>query len=230
MITIATVLGFSLTYGLGRWQLDRAFYKESLAKSWEYQSTLPTLEVDSLISGRELEKYVHRRVKLTGIWLPKRTFFLENRQMNGKEGLYVYTPFAMEHTKKLILVQRGWVARNFLDREQLPDIATPSGLVTMNGKIALGPGKLFQIGKSPLGKLRQNIELSDYIKETGLDLLPVCVLQTDPDGEGMSRNWPVLNAGVQTHYGYAFQWFALSALISILYIWFQIFKRFIPAK
>ena len=31
-------------------------------------------------------------------------------------------------------------------------------------------------------------------------------------------------AGVHKHYGYAFQWFALSALILGLYVWFQLIR------
>jgi surfeit locus 1 family protein len=45
--------------------------------------------------------------------------------------------------------------------------------------------------------------------------------------EGLLREWPLVGTGVATHYGYAFQWFALSALIAILYVWFQIVRRFI---
>jgi surfeit locus 1 family protein len=55
----------------------------------------------------------------------------------------------------------------------------------------------------------------------------VSVLQTDPPAEGLSRDWPSVNLGVDKHYGYAFQWFALGGLIALLYGWFQIVKRFI---
>jgi len=32
----------------------------------------------------------------------------------------------------------------------------------------------------------------------------------------------VVASGVEKHHGYAFQWFGLSALIALLYVWFQI--------
>jgi surfeit locus 1 family protein len=32
----------------------------------------------------------------------------------------------------------------------------------------------------------------------------------------------VVASGVEKHHGYAFQWFGLSGLISLLYVWFQI--------
>jgi surfeit locus 1 family protein len=39
------------------------------------------------------------------------------------------------------------------------------------------------------------------------------------------RDWPVVNAGVEKHHGYAAQWFALTALIVGLFAWFQLRRR-----
>ena len=47
------------------------------------------------------------------------------------------------------------------------------------------------------------------------------VQQTGAASEGLLRDWTEPGSGVEKHYGYAFQWFALSALIAILYVWFQ---------
>jgi surfeit locus 1 family protein len=45
-----------------------------------------------------------------------------------------------------------------------------------------------------------------------------------PPQDGLLRQWPEPAADVQKHYGYAFQWFALCALILGLYVWFQIVR------
>ena len=45
--------------------------------------------------------------------------------------------------------------------------------------------------------------------------------QTGVPSEGLLREWPEAASGAPKHYGYAFQWWALSALIAILYVWFQ---------
>ena len=36
--------------------------------------------------------------------------------------------------------------------------------------------------------------------------------------------WPAPAVNVQKHYGYAFQWFAMSALVVGLYVWFQLIR------
>ena len=42
--------------------------------------------------------------------------------------------------------------------------------------------------------------------------------------DGLLRHWPAPDLGLHKHYGYAFQWFALCALIVGLYVWFQIVR------
>ena len=41
-------------------------------------------------------------------------------------------------------------------------------------------------------------------------------------GDGLRREWPLPALDVDRHYGYAFQWFALGALMTGLYVWFQL--------
>jgi len=40
----------------------------------------------------------------------------------------------------------------------------------------------------------------------------------------------VVGTGVDKHYGYAFQWFGLCGLMALLYVWFQIVRRFIRPR
>jgi surfeit locus 1 family protein len=61
-----------------------------------------------------------------------------------------------------------------------------------------------------------------FAAEISLPLLPVSLLQTGATDEGLLRDWAAPNLGVEKHYGYAFQWFALCALVVALYVWFQL--------
>ena len=120
-----------------------------------------------------------------------------------------------------VLVERGWVQRNFVQRDKLPPVATPPGAVELRGRMAPPPGKLYEFSGAGLGPIRQNIELAQFRAETGLALLDLAVQQTGEPSEGLLREWPEAASGAPKHYGYAFQWWALSALIAILYVWFQ---------
>jgi surfeit locus 1 family protein len=163
-----------------------------------------------------------RPVLLRGRWLPEHTVFLDNRQMQGKPGFDVLTPLRIEGADAAVMVQRGWVQRNFMQRESLPPVATPPGLVEVRGRIAPPPPKLYDFRGPAGGAIRQNLDLGQFRAASGLPLLTsLSVQQTGPASEGLLRDWTEPGSGVEKHYGYAFQWFALSALIAILYVWFQ---------
>ncbi len=164
---------------------------------------------------------LHRPVILRGTWVTRHTIFLDNRQMQGKPGFFVVTPLKLEGGNSAVLVQRGWMPRNFADRDKLAAIETPAGVVEVRGRMAPQPSKLYEFAGVESGPIRQNVDLVQFRAETGLALLDLTVLQSGGPSEGLLRDWPEAASGVEKNYGYAFQWWALSALIAILYVWFQ---------
>jgi surfeit locus 1 family protein len=95
-------------------------------------------------------------------------------------------------------------------------------LVEVQGHLAPWPSRLYDFGGAEEGPIRQNLDLQAFRQETKLGLLEVTLLQSGPASEGLLREWPVVASGVEKHHGYAFQWFGLSGLIALLYVWFQI--------
>ena len=165
---------------------------------------------------------IHRRLVVTGRWLPNHTVFLDNRQMNAKPGFFVLTPLQIEATGEVLVVQRGWAQRSFTDRAALPSVQTSEDRVQIEGHLAPWPSRLYDFGGAETGPIRQNLDLNAYRQETGLKVLEVTLLQSGGPSEGLLREWPLVASGVAKHHGYAFQWFGLSGLIALLYVWFQI--------
>lgn len=241
LITVAAVLGLALTLSLGRWQMQRAAGKQQLFDAVMRQQGLPPWGNAQLAASRPGDgqaaqdaAWLHRPVQLQGRWLPEQTLYLDNRQMQGKPGFFVLTPLrlAPPHGDVVIAVQRGWVPRNFLDRTALPPVQTPEGLVTVQGRMAAAPSRLYEpgggAGADPDGKksrIRQNVDIAEWAAASGLPLGNWSLLQVGDASEGLRRDWPVATAGVEKHHGYAFQWFGLAALITLLYVWFQIVRR-----
>lgn len=222
MLTTAALLVAALTFSLGQWQLRRAVQKQNMQLAIEAQSNQSILKALDLADPDILKDAVHRRATLKGFWRAEHTVFLDNRQMNGKTGLIAITPLVLDGTGQIILVQRGWVLRNFSDRAKLPDIQTPAGLVTVRGRMAPPPSKLYEFKGLDNGRIRQNIDIPSYSREIALPLLPVSMLQMGPANEGLLRDWAAPNVGIAKHHGYAFQWFGLCALVVGLYVWFQL--------
>lgn len=222
LITLAALLVAGATASLGQWQLRRADQKDALQTAIESQKTLPALDSRALSAIKNIATELHRPVTVQGVWLAAHTVYLDNRAMNGKTGFWVLTPLALQGSAQVVMVQRGWVARDFLERSRLPEVVTPAGLVTVQGRIAPPPSKLYEFKGADTGRIRQNLDLVAFGAETGLPLLNGTLLQTGAPGDGLLRDWPAPNWGLDKHYGYAAQWFALCALVLGLYVWFQL--------
>lgn len=222
LVTLAAVVVAATTFSMGQWQLRRAAEKEALQTAITAQGNLPVLDAQALADEGRSGHVMHRQATLKGIWRPAYTVYLDNRPMNGTSGFMVVTPLALDGSAQIILVQRGWVQRDFLDRAHLPEISTPAGPVTVGGRIAPPPSKLYEFKDEQSGRIRQNLDIPAFAAQTGLALLEVSLLQTDVADDGLLRQWTAPNLGVDKHYGYAVQWFALCALAVMLYGWFQL--------
>jgi surfeit locus 1 family protein len=181
--------------------------------------------------------WVHRRASLRGQWLHESTVYLDNRNMtlqgSHRYGFYVVTPLLLEGSSAVLWVQRGWVPRHFQDRQLLPPVPQASGTVQVEGRLMSQVSRIYELQSdaptpptAPSGtmpsKIWQNLPAVDFRPRA---LLPAALLQgsseiADPS-DTLQRQWPAIDTGVAKHHGYAFQWFALSGTLLILYVWFQ---------
>ncbi len=232
VVLVAAVLAAALTARLGVWQLDRGAQKQALQRAIDERGTLPPLGLRELAATPDAAEAQHfRQVHLQGRWLSAHTVFLDNRQMNGHPGFFVVTPLLLG-PGDAVLVQRGWAPRDFVDRTHLPVVPTPEGVVSIAARIAPPPSRLFDFGGSETGPIRQNLDMAAFAREAGVPLRPLSLLQLDPaePADGLQRQWPAPAVDVAKHHGYAFQWFALCALITGLYVWFQLIRPRLAAR
>jgi surfeit locus 1 family protein len=230
LVTLAAVVGASLTARLGWWQLDRAAQKTALQTALDERARLPSIDGPASLAAtiEAAQAQTHRAVRLVGRWRAAHTVFLDNRQMNDRVGFFVVTPLLLADGSAVV-VQRGWLPRDFERRDHIAPVPTPDGEVVVEGHIAPPPSRLYEFSGGDSGRIRQNLDLDAYARETGLALRPLSVLLADSPataGDGLRRDWPAPSAGVAQNQGYAAQWFGLSVLIVVLYVRFQL----IPAR
>ena len=109
IVLLAALATMALTARLGWWQLDRAAQKKALQATIETQAAAPELPAAALPfdeAGAQRERY--RRIVVQGEWIPARTVYLDNRQMEGRPGFFVLTPLKLP-AGDAVLVQRGWL-------------------------------------------------------------------------------------------------------------------------
>ena len=126
-------------------------------------------------------------------------------------------PLRLTDRDEVLWVNRGWAPRNNENRETLPPIKTPTGIVNVEGIVFAHPGKVYELGDGkPLAslgkpKIEQNFNLVAEGDLRGWTQAPF-ILRAEEVGieDGLLRGWAPLTSGVDRHYAYAFQWFALA--------------------
>jgi cytochrome oxidase assembly protein ShyY1 len=168
-----------------------------------------------------------RRMTARGHYIPEAAIWLDNRPRplpaggsgnTAQAGFYLMMPFRLEGGDELLWVNRGWAPRNPENRETLPPIETPVGRVNLEGIVFPHPGRVYELGSSkatpPINqpRIEQNFNLEGEAKLHGWTQSPF-ILRLEESGvqDGLLREWAPLTTGVDRHYAYAFQWFALAA-------------------
>jgi surfeit locus 1 family protein len=95
----------------------------------------------------------------------------------------------------------------------LPQVPTPAGPVVVDGRINLPPARYLELAAdSDTGPIRQNLDIARVAAASGLPLLPFIVEQTRDTGDGLVRDWPAPDFGIEQHKSYMVQWYSLAAL------------------
>jgi surfeit locus 1 family protein len=216
---IATVLVMAIGIAAGQWQTRRAAEKEATAVRLSERAAAPPLTIDARpLSADQVE---YRSVSVSGEFLPNWPVYLDNRPYQGIAGLYVLMPFRIASSRMHVLIARGWVPRDPANRTRLPAIPTPAGMITVQGMAKRNPGRLLQLGQQDAlrpGAILQNLDVAGFAQASGLQMQPFLLEQSSPLPDGLKRDWPPPSTGIDKHRGYAFQWFALTAMAFIFFV------------
>lgn len=227
--TIAALLIVALTLSLGMWQLRRADEKRALRARVLQAAATAAMPVP--VAPVEAARLDGLRVSVRGRFLPERTVLIDNRTYKGVAGFHVATPVRIEGSQLHLLVLRGWVARDPRERQRMPEVTTPAGVVELEGLAEASIGQALELRKAPAPgpdeRIWQNLALDRYARWSGLSLQPVLLRQADLPriDDGLVRDWPEARVDVDKHLGYAAQWFALAAATFGLWAWFTFFRR-----
>lgn len=211
---VVMVIGFSL----GQWQMRRADQKQAIEVKLDARGKAPVLGSEALNGDATALEF--RRIRLEGEFLAGWPLYLDNRPYQGRAGLYVLMPFRLTGSAKVVMVERGWIARDPQDRMRLPALSTPPGTVVIDGVLRRSPGHLLQLGQAPLlqpGAILQNLNLAEFARSSGLPVQPVLVDQMSDTSDRLLRDWPRPSSGIERHLGYAFQWYALTAMAAVFF-------------
>ena len=197
---------------LGQWQARRADEKRAIGAALDQSARSAPVELtpDAPVS-------IHQRVVARGPFVAERTVLLDNKLRRGRPGYEVVTPLRLGSSDSHVLVNRGWLAAA-PTREVVPQIRTPAGEQRVEGIVLERLPQALQAGAAPSGRVRQNLVVADFAAETGLRLQPVVIEQHSPLDDGLLREWPRPDLGIDKHESYSLQWYSLAALAIVLVI------------
>jgi len=213
---------------LGRWQLHRADERRAVRAQIEAGRARPPIALASDTPPAELQAW--RPARARGTWLHDLTVLVDRNQ-EGRPGQWVATPLLLEGSRTAVLVLRGWVPRP-LPGQPATEIPRPAGPQDVQGELALRVPRLFELwsfgGKEvaqlparlPAGGAPpevQNLDLQDYARATGLELLPAVLEQTGP-ASGLAGEWPQPSIDSDQNMGYAMQWFGFTGIAVVAWL------------
>jgi surfeit locus 1 family protein len=222
--TLAAIVTVALCVTAGNWQHRRMLEKEAQQRAIALATTLPAVPLPNDVDDWRGWRY--REVTVTGKFDARRQILVDNRVHAGQAGFDVVAPLALDDGRT-VLVDRGWTPGG-PTRAQLPQVPAAPGHVTLRGRVEIPPADYFELGGGavPSGALWQHLDPARFARATGIDVLPVVIEALDaPEPDGLARDWPMPDAGIEKHLGYMVQWYTFAALAAGLWAWFTFWRR-----
>lgn len=214
---------------LGFWQLSRAEEKIEWQVAADTASQLDPIPIaEAPLPLTSERRYI--RVELTGRFESEQQFLWDNRIHKGLAGYEVVTPFRLVNGQ-LVLVNRGWV-RADQRREVLPDVdfastevETMSGVLTQPS-IGFSSGPAVDPAAQRWPKRMQHFAFAELNAALGEPVLAGVVQNLSSSARNSvpmyNDVWQPVSTGPERHYGYAFQWFAMFAALTLLFFYLNL--------
>ena len=220
LIFAITFCGFIV---LGFWQIDRADQKNVLNSNYSDRQQEATIVLDKNNIMDEKSSLLWRKVEFEGSFLNKQNIILDNQIFNQIAGFNIITPFKINGSNSIVLVNRGWHP-NLKNREMLPVINEIKGERSLLGYIAGFPVSGIKLGKNNIETLNSQIfrfqrldtlELNYFLSA---NVMPYMIYLDPIIDKEFYENFKLPAPDSQKNYGYAFQWFAFAITLLIIFI------------
>jgi surfeit locus 1 family protein len=226
--TVAAFATVILCVMAGNWQHRRMLEKEALQERMHAAAALPPVALPADVA--DWMPWRFRQVIVTGRYDAPRQILIDNKVHAGRAGYDVVTPLRLDDGR-VVLVDRGWIGVG-ATRAVLPGVPPAQGTTTLRGRIDIPPRDYYELGerKAPSGPLWQHLDPARFAQATGVSVLPIVIDALDAtDGGQLVRDWPMPDAGIDTHLSYMIQWYVFAAMAAGLWLWFTFRPKPVPA-
>jgi len=221
------VLGLcGLFIKLGFWQLDRAAQKEAKHQVYQTQAAQPMVSLNDTFNRfnpPNPETLLWREVTTQGHYQPVAQVLLDNQIHQSQAGYQVFSLLAWQPDQPWLWVNRGWLPLTG-DRQTSPDLPLATQMQTLQGRLTLPPAAPLLLQPEITEQLNPNlwrvqrIDLAVLAEYVNQPTLPYVLTLTEPQASSLQPIWQPPGNNAQKHYGYAFQWFAFTVTLIVIYL------------
>ena len=218
-IVIATIAGVFFLSSLGVWQLQRAEEKKQIHLENESRKNSAPQTFSFPITDPASLRF--QRIRVQGRFISNKQFVLDNRYLDHQVGFNILTPFKLDNSDKVVLVDRGWLPLKG-PREKLPIIDVDENLRTLVGTVYVPYGKAFSLGEIDNSiswpRLIQYLDFKELSIRLEHELLPLSLRMEANQADTYKAQWVVYASSPKRNLGYAFQWFAMALALLVIFI------------
>ncbi len=242
--TFAAVIAVGLTLYLATWQQGRAEEKRALQAKFDERVRMPPIKLDFATLVDADQNFRHGVA--IGEYDVAGQFFVDNKMNGTLVGYHVFTPLQLLSSKKVLLVNRGFVGRG--STYPLPPmVPAPHGVIEVVGMLVSPSSRFLELGKifsepsrsggpqeagrvldTVQGQVWQNLTIERYRAKTGREVLPL-VLLANPTNAGLTALKERPDAHVEKHIEYMLTWYSLAVTVVLLWLFLN-FKIVRPSK
>ncbi|RUO69437.1 SURF1 family protein [Idiomarina ramblicola] len=221
--TLVTLLAIVVLVKLGFWQLERAEQKRQLFSDYEQQQLKGEASEFSQLHQISPKTDRFRYVQMSGEFVPKPVFLLDNQIEEGTVGYQVialFQPQAM--SENYVPVNMGWLPAP-ASRQELPEVELPTGKHDLTGFLYFPSDNQFVNNTYETDLADNKIRVQEFqphaiAKQLGMSLTDYTFLLESPEAMGWQRDWQPQVMSPEKHQGYAVQWFSLAVACLVIFL------------
>lgn len=207
---------------LSVWQAGRAQQKLTEQRAYDAQSGFAPFT-----PGMAVRPY--QPLLAEGKYDAAHQVLLDNIILDNRYGRYVLTPLTLTPPMQgadapVLLVNRGWTERVGDGTVDAAVLAVGGGTLQVRGRVGALPKPGYRMGEPFAGSdawPRHAVypTLQEIAQQLGREVQPFVLLLDPQQPHGLVRHWVPEEMGPGQHAAYAFQWFAMAAVLAGLLIW-----------
>lgn len=216
------------TFCLGIWQVRRREWKIQIIDMMQKRTNAAPIELPENMSEILSPENEYRPFKVKGYFDHKREIVITIRRdltgRNSKPGAHVITPFKVKGRDLEILVNRGFIPRDELDRKSR-ELDQNTGEIEIVGLLRFDEvTNNFTVNNKPEKNEWHNRnvnEIANYLRTAPIFL--DSITETKTAKNGVIPGQTIVNLRNE-HLSYIITWFSLSALTS--FMWYRRFLKY----